>query len=206
MPSKTREVQSTLYGFTGHSTLCSHAPKKNKAVVLLSTMHHSAAMDQFSGKPEIIGYYNSTKGGVDELDKKCSIYTTSRRSRRWPLTIFYRVLDLSSVNAYILYKMHHKKDMDRGDFMKQLARELVVTHMQRRVLNSKLPRDLRLTMARILGPDNPRELPAAESEPKKRRRCYTCDPKKNRKSNYSCISCKKTICLQCAAQICQHCQ
>lgn len=47
--------------------------------------------------------------------------------------LFYRVLDLSGKNAYILHNMHQSKDVDRGDFLKKLVRSLVVPHMQRRV-------------------------------------------------------------------------
>ena len=30
-------------------------------------------------------------------------YDTSRNSRRWPLTVFYTLLNVSTINAYILY-------------------------------------------------------------------------------------------------------
>ncbi|KAJ0180023.1 hypothetical protein K1T71_004614 [Dendrolimus kikuchii] len=99
LPSKTRVVRSSLYGFTNQTTLLSHVLRKCKAVLLASSMHHSEAVDGRTEKPEIIAYYNSTNGGVDEIDKKCSIYTCSRRTRRWPMVIFYRMLDISTVNA-----------------------------------------------------------------------------------------------------------
>ncbi|KAK9884729.1 hypothetical protein WA026_007574 [Henosepilachna vigintioctopunctata] len=142
LPSKQREIGSTLYGFAGQNTLLSHVPKKSKAVILLSSMHHIEATDQTTGKPEIIHFYNTTKGGVDEIDKKCSIYTCSRRTRRWPMVIFYRMLDVSSVNSHLLYDIHHGKTTERGIFIKDLARSMVLQHMQRRVLNERLPREL----------------------------------------------------------------
>ena len=80
LPTKTRDVGSTLYGFTKDITLVSHVPKKNKAVLLLSSMHHNEEVNEEDNKPEIISYYNSTKGGVDEIDKKCSNYNSSRRT------------------------------------------------------------------------------------------------------------------------------
>lgn len=51
-------------------------------------MHNQKGFDIDIQKPEIISYYNSTKGGVDALDEKCSIYSTGRRTRRWPMAIF----------------------------------------------------------------------------------------------------------------------
>lgn len=62
LPSKHRDIGSTLYDFAGQNTLLSNVPKKNKAVILLSSMHHT-------GKPEIIEFHNKTKGG-DEIDNK----------------------------------------------------------------------------------------------------------------------------------------
>lgn len=98
-------------------------------------------------------YYNSAKGGADEAAKRYSIYSSSRRTRRWSMVLLYRVLDLSAMNAYILYNLHQSKAVERRDFLKNLAHVLVVPHVQRRVINTQLPRELRLTMTRVLGND-----------------------------------------------------
>lgn len=187
-------------------TLISHVPKKSKAVCLVSSMHHCESVDENTGKPEIIAYYNSTKGGVDEIDKKCSIYTCSRRTRRWPMVIFYRMLDISTVNAHVLYQADGANAIERGQFIKILARNTVLQHMQRRVYNTHIPRDIRINLARILGSDLPPEPQNSENIPKTRKTCSSCPPKLNRKSNYQCVSCKKHVCLQCAKQLCPDCQ
>ena len=41
--SKSREQYSTEFGFKGNTTMVSHVQKKEKAVILLSTMHHDKA-------------------------------------------------------------------------------------------------------------------------------------------------------------------
>jgi hypothetical protein len=70
MASRNREVLSTKFVFAKNVTLCSYVPKKNKAVLLLSSMHHDAEVSTAEHKePQIILDYNSTKGGVDNLDK-----------------------------------------------------------------------------------------------------------------------------------------
>lgn len=51
------------------------------------------------------------------------------------MVLLYRILDLSAMNAYILYNQHQSKDVERGDFLKSLARLLVVPLIQRRVCN-----------------------------------------------------------------------
>ncbi|KAF2893895.1 hypothetical protein ILUMI_12279 [Ignelater luminosus] len=61
------EPQSLVFGFAeeGKVTMCSYVPKKNKSVILLSTMHSDESVNGAKNKLEIIQYYNSTKGGVD---------------------------------------------------------------------------------------------------------------------------------------------
>ncbi|KAL0894586.1 hypothetical protein ABMA27_013153 [Loxostege sticticalis] len=207
LPSKRRVVGSTLYGFTGQNTILSHVPRQNKAVILLSSMHHAEAFDEATGKPEIIEFYNKTKGGVDEIDKKCSIYTSSRRTRRWPMVVFYRMLDISTVNSHVLYDIHNEKTTERGIFIKELARSLVLPHLKRRVMNERLPRELRLCLTRVLGKDMPvSEPPKVDEEgSKKRRRCHTCPLKVQRKSTHTCYLCKKHVCLQCSKEVCPDC-
>ena len=56
-----RSVGSSLLGFSDRQTLLSHVPKKNKAVVLLSTMHNNNKVDEETGLPEMILDNNATK-------------------------------------------------------------------------------------------------------------------------------------------------
>lgn len=84
------------------TTLLYFVPKQNKSVLVLSSMHYSLTIDPQTQKPEMITFYNSTKGGVDTLDQKCAIYSTSRRTQRWPMAVFYRMLDVSAANAYFI--------------------------------------------------------------------------------------------------------
>lgn len=104
LPSRDREVGSSIFGFTSDSTLASFVPKRNKSVLILSSMHHTPSIDPNTQKPEITMFYNGTKGGVDMLDQICAIYSTSRRTQRWPMAIFYRMLDVSAANAYVVSK------------------------------------------------------------------------------------------------------
>jgi hypothetical protein len=60
-------------------TLLSVAPKKNKRVVFLSTMHSEKEREKDAGKEEIKVFYNHERGGVDSHDQMCSFYTTARK-------------------------------------------------------------------------------------------------------------------------------
>ncbi|KAJ8867695.1 hypothetical protein PR048_031498 [Dryococelus australis] len=111
--SRTRTEGSSLYGYTKDSTLLSHAPKRNKCVMLISSMHHNAETNEDSGKPDIIEFYNSTKGGFDSLDQKCACYSIGRRTRRWPMAIFYAMLDIAGVNSFIIHTYMHPQNCEK---------------------------------------------------------------------------------------------
>ena len=72
---------------------------------ILSKVHKSVSFAVGRKKlPDSIQYYNSTKYGVDILDQKARMYTTKVASRRWPLQVFYNLLDLAAINAAIVYQ------------------------------------------------------------------------------------------------------
>lgn len=207
LPDKKREPGSSLYGFTKDYTLLSHVAKKNKAVILVSSSHHTESTDDKTKKPTMIADYNNSKGGVDEIDKKCSIYSSSRKTRRWPMAIFYRILDLAGTNAFVLYQNCPGARLRRGDFLLSLARELVLSSLKERVYNDRLPRELRLTITRVLGKDLPPCEPVAQLPgPAGRKLCSICPSKLKRQTRYHCCACKKPICLQCSSPLCQDCK
>ena len=109
-----------MYGFYDEITLVSYVPKKAKVVMLLSTMHNIEETNSTSGKPEIIEYYNKTKSGVDTLDQLCANYTCGRSTRRWPLCIFYCILDIIGVNSHIIYS-HYKPNATESKFRREFG-------------------------------------------------------------------------------------
>ncbi|XP_072389618.1 uncharacterized protein [Diabrotica undecimpunctata] len=137
-----RKVNLTSYGFTKSLTLISHVPQKSKAVLLISSMHLLISTDQISGKPEIIAHYNLSKGGVDKLDAKCVQCAVKRRSRRWLLTVFYRIIDIAAVNSHVVYKSLQEKNTERLDYTKELAKQLILPHLQERLKNPRIPKEL----------------------------------------------------------------
>ena len=72
--ARGREVGFSLFSFKDNLTMVSWHPKRSKFVLLLSSLHHNSNIVE-SGKPEIVEFYNKTKG-VDALDQKVRHYTT----------------------------------------------------------------------------------------------------------------------------------
>lgn len=202
LPRKDRKQGDTLYGFTKNMTIISHTPKKNKAVIILSTMHHCKSTDEATGKTEINAFYNSTKGGVDAMDEKCAKYTCSRRTQRWPMAIFYKILDICSVNSFIMYSSFPNNDMSRFTFIKTLASQLVQNHMRDRLENACVNREIKGLIRRILCVSEPS---VQEERLATRKYCYICPSRLKRKTAYACVTCKKPICLQCSRKCCINC-
>ena len=75
-------------------------------------MHHDATVDPTARKknPDIVRFYNSTKGAVDALDKMAHTFTTKRVTRRWPMSMWFNTLDLSTVAARIIWSKKFPND------------------------------------------------------------------------------------------------
>lgn len=62
-------------------------------------MHKYVKIEE-AGKciPETIAFYN-TKFGVDMTDQVARKYSTKSKSNRWPVQVFFNILDLFAINA-----------------------------------------------------------------------------------------------------------
>ncbi|KMQ96734.1 piggybac transposable element-derived protein 4-like protein, partial [Lasius niger] len=109
LPGKSRPVGSTRLGFRNDATLASHVPQKGKAVIVLSTAHHDAKFNPWTKKPMIIEHYDAAKDAMDVVERTCAIYSVSKKTKRWPLTVFFVLLDVAGVNAQILYNASQTK-------------------------------------------------------------------------------------------------
>ena len=95
-----------MFGFQQDCMIVSYCPKENKIFNILSTLHSEPKVDTSNEqrKPEVILTYNETKAGLDTMDQMTRTYSCKRKTRRWPLVVFYNVLDISAINAYVIWK------------------------------------------------------------------------------------------------------
>lgn len=135
---------TSKFAFTSNTTLVAYIPEKsNKCVVLQSTLHSDKSVSDGPGKkPTIILDYNRTKGSVDTMDKAVACYSTKRKTNRWPMIVFYNILDISAYNAYVLYTQANntwrvKDTRRRRLFLENLGMSMVKTQIERR---THLPR------------------------------------------------------------------
>ena len=69
-------------------------------------------------------------------------YTCRGATRRWPLALFYNMLDIAALNAYTIFRKLHleykkSKASKRKLFITELAESLIMPHMKTR---QKIPR------------------------------------------------------------------
>ncbi|CAF1357854.1 unnamed protein product [Rotaria sp. Silwood1] len=203
LPNKTHEVGSLLFGFEDNLTLVSFVPKKNKAVLLLSSKHHDNQVDNKTGKPIVVLNYNKTKGAVDTVDQICHKYTVKRGTKRWPLCIFYGMIDVTALNAFILWKAknpewNRDKRYQRRLFLEELGLSLVTPLLDFRSKTSKfLHKDIQNALAIVGHPVAKRNSQKSneDSAQGKRKRCSMRETSKDRKTSIKCcISIGKTFC------------
>ncbi|GBP17464.1 PiggyBac transposable element-derived protein 4 [Eumeta japonica] len=146
-----RSVKSNMFGFRNDMVLVSHVPKAKKNVLLISTMHNDAKVDVETQKPDIILSYNETKGGVDVVDRLCANYNFARATKRWPMVIFYAMLNVSTINSQTANNQNSK--LKRRHFIENLAIKLIEPRMREWQMQLNLPRSIRLRLTEILNID-----------------------------------------------------
>ena len=103
---KGMQKYDSKFAYSPKATIVTYQSKKKKSVTLLSTMHHEGLVDgSEKKKPEIVEYYNSTKGAVDTLDQMAHKYSCKRKTNRWPLVMFTNMVDIAAIAGYLVWKM-----------------------------------------------------------------------------------------------------
>lgn len=126
-----RPQLSSTFGFQENISIVTYVPKPKKSVVLISSLHYDAeCSDRPDKKPAIILTYNSTKSGVDNLDHLVRTYSSIRKTKRWPLTLFFNFLDIAAYNAMVCYiykypEYNCNKSHKRRIFIEELAMQLI---------------------------------------------------------------------------------
>lgn len=207
--TKTRSVHSSQFCFDRNVTMISYIPKRGKNVILLSSMHHDISIDNEHPKlkPEMIKQYNTTKGGVDQMDQLVSNYTCKRQTRRWPLVLFYNLLDIAALNGYLLYIQQHPDFFSnithrRRLFLDKLVEELTTPMMLSRD-QRRLPKSVTLALD-LCGIAKQQE-ETAPPDSKKRKRCYLCDRKHDKKTSLCCVECSAAVCPSHSVVMCNMC-
>ena len=96
--------------------------KSKKMVTILTTMHNKVTLVE-GEKTQVHMFYNACKGGTDVFDRYCSDTSVNRKTRRWPLCVFYTLINIIMSNSYIVYKHRAgpRVHRHRVDFLESMA-------------------------------------------------------------------------------------
>jgi hypothetical protein len=190
-----RQRGDSWHFYCENSTICSFWDKGNKAVLLWSTMH-GAQIDKVreQGKPDIVEFYNSTKSGVDNLDKLVRGYNSKRKTRRWPCAVFFTLMDTGVLAAQRLMKHHCDHLEDHYTFKKELAYDLCSALILQRQLLPALRNSVKEAMARSGFPVTVALPDEINFDERCQGRCTFCGKGTNKKSRTRCRSCGKFVC------------
>lgn len=185
-------------------TVVQYVPKKYKLVTLLSTLHHEKNILEGHPKklPEIIQFYNSTKGGVDTMDQLLRTYTCKRQTKRWPVALFSNFIDIPALNAYVLWTEIHPtwnntRTHKRRLFLQQLGESLIRsciarrTHQPRTAASAAIVENVRVEETMDLSSTN---LAIEKRKASQRKRCNDCSKTIAKKTFTSCDVCSRPVC------------
>ncbi|XP_071639052.1 piggyBac transposable element-derived protein 4-like [Temnothorax longispinosus] len=193
-------------GYAGQLSLTSYCPKKNKIVLLLSSVHKSVKMDNDKSKPETILYYNKNKSGTDVFDQMCSNYSCARRTSRWPLRLFFGIIDQAGFNACILWNLLANHDvLNCSAFLAKLSLSLIKPHLNDRMQLTRLPKSTKSNIRIILGENVVVNNTLRPTKMDKRKRCAFCDSKKDKKTFVCCAKCRMPVCEEHRHELCFDC-
>ena len=129
---------------------------KKKVVLLLSTEHKNVQIGE-NNKPLMISDYNHTKGGTDTFDQMCGAYSCCSKTKRWPMCVFFGMLNAAKINAYVIYSENRTrkgKKNERKYFMQELALQLTKPFAVLRMATSTLPRQVKEQICQVSSYDN----------------------------------------------------
>lgn len=133
------------------------------------------------------------------------LYSSKAQTRRWPVHVFFNILNIAVINSWVLYKEVNNSNIPRRNFIVQLVEELLeqtesfcISQSTQSNAQSSTPRTptVRKRLESI-------DMNSAKSTPPKKT-CSNDDKKKGQirsfnqnKTNVTCFSCKKYCCGPC---------
>lgn len=152
-------------------------------------------------KPEVITFYNKTKGGVDTMAQMVGTYTCKRQTQRWPMAPWYNILDIATMNAYTFFTAQHPEFKSgitnaRRLFLNELSKEVVTPHMRSRLEGRPRLQTPIIEAMRRCGVTKATTQPEERSRQgqQKRKRCEICPSNKDRKVSSQCGKCNAPVC------------
>jgi hypothetical protein len=80
-PARQRDEKPSIFGFTKDLTLVSYVPKKNKSVVLLSSLHHDSAICSIQESLKSLNFITKQRCSRHAGLNVCKVHSTASNSQ-----------------------------------------------------------------------------------------------------------------------------
>ena len=201
---RRRDLHSTWYYFCdGHMILSYQAKEKQNPVILLSSAHaFGEEFDDDKKLPCAIHDYNQMKNGVDAFNRCIENHTVRRISRRWPMIVFYNMIDIALINAMTIWLGHNASSNigrmnSRRALLTEVSRSLMEMQQKRRATEIRLMPKVKIAL-QALGHDIGSQVTTdtiTDVVNRTKRRCYLCPAQPGRKVRQTCQRCSRHVCL-----------
>ena len=165
-------------------------------------MHTQPTVNIENGKPEIIEFYNGTKGAVDTFDQMCAQYSCSRKTNRWPMCMFYGMINAAVINSWVIFKANNDrvggKKMKRRMYMHEMALQLIKPNAQQRLNAPTQHKKVKAIITQVCSINSSGMVAGAGPSAAEMRepmvRCKKCESKADKKTRFRCHSCRQPVC------------
>jgi hypothetical protein len=148
--------------------------------------------------PNAIKVYNTHMGGVDIADMLTALYRIHMKTRRWYLSIFAQMLDISLNNSWLLHRRDCKQLVEKHLSLKRFRTQVALALIKTNTLSqnrsaSDCPRPAKIAKPFLARPVDEARLDCYDHFPvfTTQGRCRLC---KNGKTTVICTKCGQRLC------------
>ena len=116
-----------LQKLASFSLSSSYQCKLRKNVAILSNLRLNEQIsrgDNPKHKPDSVLYHNQRRVGVDVYDQMVRMHSVKAACRRWPVHVFYNIIDTTLINSWVIYQEICQSNISRREYMQKVAEEL----------------------------------------------------------------------------------
>ena len=113
------------------------AAKRKKSLIMISTESSSNMVqvqlrgsEQEVHKPFVVNHYNHSMNGVHRADQYIVYYSFIQKARKWWRKLFFWMLEVATVNSYILYKLNTTTAITHLEYHWKVLEALALRHIQ----------------------------------------------------------------------------
>ena len=157
--------------------------------------------------PQIVVVYNKCMGGVDLADMLIALYRIEVKTMRWYVKIFWHLVDIAKVNAWLLYRRHYEQAGKPKKYEKSLL-EFTTDIADALMHANKVPRPGPGRPTKRQSTDNARPggkkaaVPTPIADVRYDKIAHWPKPSSDKKRCRLCHSYSRTTCEKCRVSLC----